>query len=1332
MAFWFGDAGWARTHELEAAWPIIRSTKIDNQTLYSQFAHYRATGAKATENSLSNSTSNSTNITSDAPFLYKLFRSLIFNISLGGGNAELELAMGRNVTYGPDIDPLILQKHSSLLSGFTVLWDLTSSVTVNRLMMDILEGQIITSSIVWAFILVFLIREWVIQQQPVPEIVVDINDDVQQRPVEVDEPEGEPEPDAENEPAEAEPLDDLRMVDLPPYHGENLVVLDEMEEANQTDSSSSDVSVNTPVSGSSGPIRLEDTLAASDSPVTHPEGVATLGSKATGNDSTSRLTVVDDTSSLVAEPGSSASPTEARSESERSTHSNAEYESIDPSRTLEHNTTVETQAQKEGQNLPAYLYGWFWGDIVPLQEIQAPSEQGNDEHVVNELDVDEPFVPFVGGEPVLPGQAQQAGLDDEEGPAEDAEAADDAEDLEGILELIGMQGNIFGLFQNALFSGLLITATFLWGLFFPYMLGKTALIFIGNIHLIWEFPLLMLSTVVDFVADIFLFVGGYIFSWVNVGKVFQSLPGIIGVYKSTNLTTAGQLSQSPKGFAERAGARLVDSLVTLSSLSDPSLLLAASIQSHEALIELQDNINKAVNTTAEFLISVGAANHNMTIISGSQFFLSEVPSALWSHFVNQCNMMLTSLFEMLTSLRENGSITIPMPMPHRTHVPLMVDPNAIIAYWSAKDRLASILLGYAVFVLLATAYVRSLAPLTVSYRSMELKAVEIIKQAGGVCKVIFIISIEMIVFPLFCGFLLDFALLPLFEYSTTASRIAFTVSSPWTSGFVHWFVGTCYMFHFALFVSMCRKIMRPGVLYFIRDPDDPNFHPVRDVLERSVLVQLRKIAFSAIVYGTLIVVCLGGVVWGLWAISDTVLPLHWTSSQSALEFPIDILFYNFLTPVVVRFAKPADGLHAMYKWWFRTCAKTLRLSNFLFNDEAPDEEGHHIRTSWKAWFFGKKGDTQNPGLPSDDKAEVPEVYFQADGNYARVPAVDQIRIPKGSPVFVEVDQDNNRLDKRPEEGVHAKSSNLVTKVYIPPWFKLRISLFVLAVWLFAAATGIAVTILPLLFGRMLLSKLEREGSRSNDIYAFSLGVYILGAALYLALHSVQIYTYLSGHVRRLSPSIQTTKRVIMRTASVVYVYGAFAVGFPLLIAFLLELYILLPLHTYFGNGRTHVVHLVQGWTLGFLYVRIFTRILFANEDSVPSRILRAVIRPAPSAATGGPGGYLNPDARLATRAFIAPSLLVFSILVLWPFASAKLAIAVAGERFDDSQKLFAVRMAYPGLMFAACCAWFCFGVMKATARWRMKIKDEVYLIGERLHNFGEKRATKEGKMRAAA
>ncbi|KAK5001399.1 hypothetical protein LTR39_006978, partial [Cryomyces antarcticus] len=58
------------------------------------------------------------------------------------------------------------QRHSSLLSEISVLNSMTASPWLNRTVIDVLEGLIITLFVVVAFILVFLIREWVVQQQP--------------------------------------------------------------------------------------------------------------------------------------------------------------------------------------------------------------------------------------------------------------------------------------------------------------------------------------------------------------------------------------------------------------------------------------------------------------------------------------------------------------------------------------------------------------------------------------------------------------------------------------------------------------------------------------------------------------------------------------------------------------------------------------------------------------------------------------------------------------------------------------------------------------------------------------------------------------------------------------------------------------------------------------------------------------------------------------------------------------------------------------------------------------------------------------------------------------
>ena len=973
-----------------------------------------------------------------------------------------------------------------------------------------------------------------------------------------------------------------------------------------------------------------------------------------------------------------------------------------------------------------HVFDWFWGDLQATQDgtNEDLAEVGaNDERIVDDVADEEPFVPFEDAQPVLHEHEPREGAvapEDGQPPAgnqpigfdlNDGDAADDVEDLEGVLELIGMQGPIMGLFQNALFSSLLITGTIVCSVFLPYLLGKVVLLFIGTPSLLWKMPLQIASVCTDLTADILAFLGGHA-AWL-ASKVFQlgmrSASLILG---QKTLDTAWATYQPGKAMADRAGTRIFNSLAEASSIDNLGFL-QSSMRSHQTIKTLQHSISLGTEYvgTALSCFRDSSVTTNAMVVGEAVFM--KLPVALYESAKADVDLIISIA---KTLWKNAGSISL--TVDNSSFDPELWDP--LLAYWSAKDRMAAVLTGYAWLACLGAFYVSQLAPVMKSQngRRLEQVIVEAIQQAGGVFKVIFIISIEMIAFPLFCGFLLDMALLPLFEHSTFLSRVAFTLSSPWTSGFVHWFVGTCYMFHFALFVSMCRKIMRSGVLYFIRDPDDPNFHPVRDVLERSVAVQLRKIAFSAIVYGTLIVVCLGAVVWGLWSASVGILPIHWTSSESALEFPLDILFYNFLTPVVVRYAKPTDGLHSLYKWWFKRCARGLRLSEFLLDEAKIDEQGRHVRRTWKAWLLRQEGDVENPGLNGEkdahSKEPAPEVYFELDGKFVRAPASDQIRIQKGKPVFVEVDADNNRLDKK-EGGVHGRDSNMVKKVYIPPWFRVRIALFTLAVWLFAATTGLSVTIVPLLFGRKIFSLLITNAAQVNDIYAFSLGAYSLGAFLYVVLHIQTIFSFIRLKCTQLTQAGASTFTIIASYAaqglSVLYVYLTTAIGLPLIFAVTLQLYVLMPLHMYFGPTEKHTIHIVQDCTLGILYVRIFGRLLLEDLDSLISLIVESILA----------DGYLRPRARLATRALFFPALLLFAAITLIPYALAQAANVTLFTHFTPHQKMYVVRMAYPFVASTAAWVWCGVGLAKATGRWRQRIKDEAYLIGERLHNFGEAR-----------
>jgi E3 ubiquitin-protein ligase MARCH6 len=82
-------------------------------------------------------------------------------------------------------------------------------------------------------------------------------------------------------------------------------------------------------------------------------------------------------------------------------------------------------------------------------------------------------------------------------------------------------------------------------------------------------------------------------------------------------------------------------------------------------------------------------------------------------------------------------------------------------------------------------------------------------------------------------------------------------------------------YQFAILLAACRGIMRPGAMWFIKDPQDQNFHPIRDILERPTLTQLRKLIVSALMYSIVVALGVGSVAGLLFAGFNTILPLRW-------------------------------------------------------------------------------------------------------------------------------------------------------------------------------------------------------------------------------------------------------------------------------------------------------------------------------------------------------------------------------------------------------------------------------------------------------------------------
>lgn len=715
---------------------------------------------------------------------------------------------------------------------------------------------------------------------------------------------------------------------------------------------------------------------------------------------------------------------------------------------------------------------------------------------------------------------------------------------------------------------------------------------------------------------------------------------------------------------------------------------------------------------------------------------------------------LQPLLDVLYGLSK-GALTISTPE-------IQLDPSLV--YWNSADRALAILAGYTALAGLAAIYVTMDTPITKSENGQKTEKIirDTLRQAGGVLKVILIISIEMLVFPLYCGMLLDLAFLPLFQDASVATRWAFAGRKPYTFCFVHWFIGTCYMFHFALFVGMCRKILRKGVLWFIRDPDDPTFHPVRDVLERNVATQLRKIAFSALVYGALVILCLGGVIWTIGHAVKEIFPIHWVSTEPVIEFPMDLLLYNFVTPLVIRLFKPSDTVNSMYAWWLRRCARMLRLSHFLFDDRRQDEEGHYIHKTWSSLLTMRAANNKEATDADDHQAEDnqhSDVSFRRDGKYVLTPCNDQYRPPKPGEAFLHTDDDDVYIADK-----DGKRNDHFAKVYVPPWFRVRITLFMVCLWMFSAFIGLCATLVPLMFGRYIFASFTLGTSQINDIYAYSVGAYVLLGAIFVAVKGRAAFLYLRDKAEKVNfrAWIEPMRHFAVRTLKCSYVYGFLGVMVPIFFALLLQFYLILPLHTWTVSAMTnntsvtdqqssnngtansttlqfftnttnqsqqqmnlptlagHTIHILQDYALGLLYVRMASRLIIATPASRAAEAFRRITQ----------DGYLNPNIRLATRFFVLPVTLIAAFLLLFPplvtnvgltlthtFASQESWAANVDTEFETKMYRYSYPLAASGVVLIL-------GVRelgKATSRWRARIRDEVYLVGERLHNFGEKR-----------
>lgn len=84
-------------------------------------------------------------------------------------------------------------------------------------------------------------------------------------------------------------------------------------------------------------------------------------------------------------------------------------------------------------------------------------------------------------------------------------------------------------------------------------------------------------------------------------------------------------------------------------------------------------------------------------------------------------------------------------------------------------------------------------------------------------------------------------------------------------------------------------------MWFIKDPQDQNSHPIRDILDRPTLVQLRKIFVSGLMYSFVVTCVIGSVAGLLLAGNKSVMPFRWKNRYKLIDCFLPSFFQLFFS-----------------------------------------------------------------------------------------------------------------------------------------------------------------------------------------------------------------------------------------------------------------------------------------------------------------------------------------------------------------------------------------------------------------------------------------------------
>ncbi|KAL9908267.1 E3 ubiquitin-protein ligase MARCHF6 [Glossina fuscipes fuscipes] len=569
----------------------------------------------------------------------------------------------------------------------------------------------------------------------------------------------------------------------------------------------------------------------------------------------------------------------------------------------------------------------------------------------------------------------------------------------------------------------------------------------------------------------------------------------------------------------------------------------------------------------------------------------------------------------------------------------------------------------------------------------------------GLCYIVVKVSllsvVEIGVLPLICGWWLDICSLPLFDATLKDRKVSFS-AAPATSLFVHWMFGMVYVYYFAAFISLLREVLRPGVLWFLRNLNDPDFSPIQEMIHLPILKHVRRLISSAMIFGSVVLLMLWVPIRILKTLWPSFLPYTLSGDSEVNELSLQLLLLQVILPGFFEQSHTRVWLKKLLRVWCICVSWVLGIRSYLLgvDPETPSDRNNI--------------EPENVANVGDIAAENVGIENEANGAAERPARVAVIRpLPALHP------QAERNLAAAHQAMIQRDVPVAFQPYFKPTFFVLRLCGLMFFMCISLVVASLITLTVPIWIGRQVMS-LWAVGSistqvvvqtteitaRPHELYTSALGTYLC----WLITRGIAIAATLLPQGRAaVIDKFKHWLRVGASYALPVLIIVLMLGVIPLLFGLLLELVVVIPLRV--GMRQTPIYFIWQDWALGVLYTKIAVALTFMGPDWHLKRALERAYR----------DGLRDIDLKFLIEELAMPVITCFGLALAIPYILAHSILPLFCK--DPWNQLIVQHFIYPVFFSTIGVVAIVDFQVRQFKKLYVAIKVDKYLVGQRLVNY---------------